>query len=393
VPRLITPEALDGIPLAPYKWIYFTPRIRSGVPLRSGLARTVAVCYAAKRFTVSDWLAFLDVYGMPHRVGTYPAHMKAQRNELLRAVQALGVDAAAVIPEGMKIEMVEGKSAASNGTLFHQSATYWDAQTSKLVLGQTMTSDDGSSLAQAKTHDKVRSDIKKSDARQVAWAINKQLIEPFVLFNFGPQERYPTLQIDVSDPEDRTALIGAVKTFVDLGGEVEMGEIRDRLGFAEPAPGATLLKPTSAGTQQPTRDTANGQDPSGNTPPAKDAAKGTDKGAAKGKTGKDAKAGVDKSLNSSSTFAKKRPATADVVDRFRDAELEHWSEIADPVVGESIRRVLTAESFEEAGAILDELQKDKGVELDLASVVSALSRSTFAMRGVGDATDDVEAGS
>ena len=66
-------------------------------------------------------------------------------------------------------------------------AEWLDRQTSKAVLGQTMTTDDGSSQAQATVHNEVRHDILKSDARQLANTLNRDLIQPYVDLNFGPQ--------------------------------------------------------------------------------------------------------------------------------------------------------------------------------------------------------------
>ncbi len=48
-----------------------TPRSKSGSVWRNGLARLVAVMYMLKSFTVRDWWAFAEVFGIPVRVGKY----------------------------------------------------------------------------------------------------------------------------------------------------------------------------------------------------------------------------------------------------------------------------------------------------------------------------------
>ena len=60
---------------------------------------------------------------------------------------------------------------------------------SKVVLGQTMTDENGGSLAQAMVHNQIRIDILQDDARQLANTINRDLIAPFVALNFGPTPR------------------------------------------------------------------------------------------------------------------------------------------------------------------------------------------------------------
>ncbi|MED8409153.1 DUF935 family protein, partial [Escherichia coli] len=70
--RLLTDdEPVDGVPLTPGKFIVHQPRLKSGLPLRNGLARLVAVMYMLKSFTVRDWWAFAEKFGIPVTVGKY----------------------------------------------------------------------------------------------------------------------------------------------------------------------------------------------------------------------------------------------------------------------------------------------------------------------------------
>jgi phage gp29-like protein len=97
----------EGIELSPYKFIVHTPRLKSGLPIRGGFARLAAWAYMCKGYTVKDWLAFAEVFGMPLRMGKYRPGADAKDIEILKlAVANLGTDAAAVFPEGMEIELV-----------------------------------------------------------------------------------------------------------------------------------------------------------------------------------------------------------------------------------------------------------------------------------------------
>ena len=51
-----------------------------------------------------------------------------------------------------------------------------NSELSKIVLGQTMTVDDGSSLSQSQTHLEVLKNLVKSDARMVRDVVNNQLL-------------------------------------------------------------------------------------------------------------------------------------------------------------------------------------------------------------------------
>lgn len=64
-------------------------------------------------------------------------------------------------------------------------------------MGQTTTTDDGSSKAQSQVHDEVRQDIAESDIEQLLETLNAQLVVPYVRFNFGEQVVYPRIKLSV----------------------------------------------------------------------------------------------------------------------------------------------------------------------------------------------------
>jgi phage gp29-like protein len=233
-------DMLDGLPLPPYKFIVHIPRLKSGIPIRGGLARLVAWSYMAKMYTFKDWLAFVEIFGMPLRIGKYgPNAIDSDINILKTAVANLGSDAAAVLPDSMKIEFEKQAQTTGADNLFVGLAEWIDKQISKAVLGQTMTADDGSSQSQATVHDKVRGDIRDSDAGQLEETLNLQLVKPFIDLNFGPQKSYPTVKLYIKTPEDIAALTTALKELVPLGLRVEQSVVRDKLNIPDPPQDAT----------------------------------------------------------------------------------------------------------------------------------------------------------
>jgi phage gp29-like protein len=145
----------------------------------------------------------------------------------------------------MDIDFIEAKGGTGNA-VFSAKAEYLDRQVSKGILGQTMTTDDGSSLGQAAVHENVRHDIARADARQTAITANRDLIRPFVDLNYGPREKYPTLVIPITENEDIEALVNAVEKLVPLGMKVGMADVRERIGFEEPDEDAELLTAKAA---------------------------------------------------------------------------------------------------------------------------------------------------
>lgn len=234
----------EGRVPAPYKFIAHMPKLKSGLPMRNGLARIAIWAFLLKSYTLKDWAKFIEIHGMPLRLGKYgQSSSPNDRAVLLRAVRNLGSDAAAIIPKEMDITFTEVKGFSEKP--FEGLADYLDRQISKVVLGQTMTSDDGSSLSQAAIHEKVRIDIKEDDARQLAATLNRDLVRPWVDLNFGPRERhrYPRIVFPVAESEDTQKYASAVGGLIDRGLEVEQAEVRERIGHREPEAGAQLMRP------------------------------------------------------------------------------------------------------------------------------------------------------
>ncbi len=131
---------------------------------------------------------------------------------------------------------------------------------SKAIVGQTMSADDGASLAQAKVHNEVRLDLLEADAKAESNTLNRQFVRPFCDLNFAPGRPYPRLVIDVPQPENLELLIKAVSAFVPLGLRIEQSVIRDKFGLPEPGKDAEILgKPaapavaTAANREQTTK--------------------------------------------------------------------------------------------------------------------------------------------
>jgi len=237
---------VDGVELAPYKFVVHRPNLKSGITIRSGLARLAAVAYMCKGYTLKDWLAFMEVFGMPLRVGKYGEDAtEKQKAALLSAVANIGIDAAAIIPESMIVEFVETNKGAASDKLFEGMANYLDSQVSKGVLGQTMTTDDGSSLSQAKVHNDVRKDLVVYDAEQLSATIQEYLVVPLIDLNYGKQKNYPEYKTYLKERENLVELSKALPPFIDRGLRVEESVIRDKFGLPDPEDDANILGPSA----------------------------------------------------------------------------------------------------------------------------------------------------
>lgn len=327
----------DGVDLAPGKFVVHVPKLKSGIPIRGGLARLASWCFLLKSYTLKDWAQFAEIYGLPLRVGKY--HDGASEDDkrvLLRAVRDIAADAGVIIPDRMALEFEEVGSTGE--PVFGGLVDFLNAELSKGIIGQTMTSDDGSSLAQAKVHDGVRMDIAKMDGRQLGRAVSGQLVVPFVQFNFGPQVAYPRVTFPIEEPEDLNELADNLVKLVPLGLRVGVSEVRDRFGWPDPGKKEEVLsapKPPPAAPAE--EDGEDEDDPS--KPPRK---------------------AVARRLSPVCTGCGQRHALAastpaDPLDRLVDAALEDWQPVIDPVRTALEEAFAAATSYEDLRARLDAL--------------------------------------
>lgn len=131
---------------------------------------------------------------------------------------------------------------------------------SKAIVGQTMSADDGASLAQAKVHNEVRLDLLEADAKAESNTLNRMFVRAFCDLNFAPGRFYPRLIIDVPQPENLELFIKAVQAFVPLGLKIEQSVVRDKFGIPEPAKDAEVLG-VVATTQPPVATALNREQP------------------------------------------------------------------------------------------------------------------------------------
>lgn len=368
----------NGAPLEPFKFIRHIPRLKSGIPARNGLARLALWAFLLKSYSLKDWAAFLEVHGMPLRLGKYgPGASTDDKRVLLRAVRDLGADAAAIIPKEMEIEFVETKGFSEKP--FEGFAVYIDKALSKAIIGQTMTADEGASggLAQARVHETVRSDIKKADARQLEGTLSRDLVRPFVDLNWGPRKAYPKLTFSVTEQEDIRTLSEALHKLVPLGLKIQMSEVRDRLGFTDPEEGAEVLGAPAAppGNQPRGRERQ--------TPPAKavnsSGADDEDEPARHSLRLKGCPCcgALPRALNAAALDPE------DEQDQLVAAALEEWEPDMAPIVDLVKQAAAEADSYEAFEAALDRLSGT----LPTGDLAARIAIQTMKARGIGEAGD------
>ncbi len=233
---LRAPNGSDLEPLKPFSFVVHEPNLISGKQITSGLSFTALFYWLIKHYDVTSWAAFVDRFGYPVRLGKYGK--KATKDDiatLKRAIASIGTDVGAVIPDSMIINIVESKTTGTNADVYEKHADWVDKQLSKLVLGQTASSEGTpGKLGDSQTQEEVRQDILKADAAQLEQTLNRDLVIPYVNFNFGAQKEYPRLRIKYVESQDVKLIVESVKSLVPIGLRVKKNEINNLLGLSIP---------------------------------------------------------------------------------------------------------------------------------------------------------------
>lgn len=71
-------------------WIVHKHKSKSGPVAQSGLFRVLVWTYLFKNLSARDWAQFLNLYGLPFRIGKYDATMTDKEHlDLLRGIRML----------------------------------------------------------------------------------------------------------------------------------------------------------------------------------------------------------------------------------------------------------------------------------------------------------------
>jgi Mu-like prophage protein gp29 len=226
-----------GLALQPFGWFRHLAKSRTGYVGTHGLVRTLVWPFIFKNYSVRDFAEFLEIYGLPMRVGKYPTGATArEKATLMQAVMDIGRRAGGIIPMGMTLDF---QSAADGQADPFLAMIGWaEKSQSKAILGGTLTSDAGEKGARSlgEVHNEVRKEIRNADARQLRRSVNRDIIYPLQALNSSrPVDpcRLPSIKFDTGESEDMTAFAEAIPKLA-AGMPIPVSWIQDKLHIPQP---------------------------------------------------------------------------------------------------------------------------------------------------------------
>lgn len=227
------------------KYVVHSPSLVYGSPVDGALARTEAILYLYGALAMHDMADFLERFGTPTLLGEYMN--EGQRQEVLDGLAALSRAGYGALPHGVKVDTLDGARMGGGEKLHQLAIKLLDEQKSKLVLGQTMTSDSGSSRSQAEVHDQVKDDVTDFDAWSLSTTHQRQIVNVWCQLNYGEDVAPPRLSMPGDDEEDVAELADVLFGMADRGAKIPVKHMLDLLGIREAQPDEEALQPVSTG--------------------------------------------------------------------------------------------------------------------------------------------------
>ncbi|MBF0626872.1 MAG: DUF935 family protein [Magnetococcales bacterium] len=215
-PLLVTSENPDGERLPERKfWHFHAGADNDDEPYGLGLAHWLYWPVFFKRNGMKLWLIFMDKFGMPTAMGSYPANATdEEKRRLLAALRAIQTDSGIIVPEGMKVELIE---SSRGGQISYESfIDRMNAAIAKVTLSQTLTTDAGGGQYKADVHKLVRNEVVKADADLICDSFNRSVVSWLMAWNF-PEAKPPKVWRRVSEDKDLRPLAERDRVLFEMG--------------------------------------------------------------------------------------------------------------------------------------------------------------------------------
>lgn len=157
--------------------------IEAGAPNSLGLYLKAATQTIPKKNDLAFWDSFAEIFGMPIRIAKTTSRDEKELNRLESMLRDGAHNLAMLLGAETEIQFVEA-SKGDSYNVYDRRIDRANSELSKLIIGQTMTIEDGSSLSQSQTHLKVFENLVEADRDMLRDIINNQLIPRMVKHGF-----------------------------------------------------------------------------------------------------------------------------------------------------------------------------------------------------------------
>lgn len=146
-----------------------------GEPKDLGLLNKACPMVIQKRNALGAWSEFIEIFGHPFRVGKTDTQDLEKKTRLEQAMADMSTATWMVTDLDDVIEFIDGKTVSS-ADIYSLYVEKLNSELSKLILGQTGTTDEKAYSGSANVHQDVSQEYMEADIRHIETIVNTQLL-------------------------------------------------------------------------------------------------------------------------------------------------------------------------------------------------------------------------
>ena len=209
-----------------------------------GLLEKATPLVYLKRHSWSNWDEFEQIFGMPLRVARVPNVESEEVAQIEHWLANMGSASYAILPSAAEIEIKDNQASDAH-EVFQEKIKLVNSELSKLILGQTMSVDSGSSRSQSEVHERTEQHITRSDTEKVLHWLNDVLL-PALRFHGYPFDEGDVIAL--RDEQNMAERIGIDKVLLQAGIKLSREYIEStyKVRTASDGFGSLVLKESSS---------------------------------------------------------------------------------------------------------------------------------------------------
>ncbi len=255
--------------LAGVSWDEFSDLLYVGNPRQIGSLAVPAFWVILKRNNIADWAELGEIFGRPIREGTYDAWDTNARDKLIEDIYNMGGAGVIIHPDGTKINLLQAGNISGGSDLYDRFTATCNAEISKAVNGNTLTTEAGDKGTQA------LGTVQQEGEVDIVFFIKRRILD---ILNYEVTDVFTSMGIDTSggkftfappkkkDPEKQVDIVCRLKN--EAGLPISDDYLYEEFGIPKPDNYDELkaAKPAAApaaGPEPGTGQTDDGKQPGG----------------------------------------------------------------------------------------------------------------------------------
>ncbi len=200
-------------------WGEFSDLLYVGNPRQIGSLAVPAFWVILKRNNVADWAELGEIFGRPIREGTYDAWDTNARDKLIEDIYNMGGSGVIIHPDGTKINLLQASNISGGSDLYDRFTATCNAEISKAVNGNTLTTEAGDKGTQA------LGTVQQEGEVDIVFFIKRRILD---ILNYKVTDVFTSMGIDTSggkftfappkkkDPEKQVNIVCRLKNEAGL---------------------------------------------------------------------------------------------------------------------------------------------------------------------------------